>query len=152
MFKIMEIASIVGGCLSFLVISYYYYYFVRYDDSFYFRVSLIFVLVGTFFIADSLLFSVNSKIFASIVTVLDWIWFLFELLFGKKLLYKEDYKWTTINLLEQYGINYGTFKKLSRKEQISILQNTKVLLEDGTMINLMEDDELPEYEVILNKK
>lgn len=152
---IMEACTIVGATLSFVVWAYYFVKSTKEDDSLYFRLYLRHVLVMAFFIVDNALIEQGTVTnLAPLLVGCTYLHFLYELLFSKKRMEKDDERDVCFSIIETYyGIDCKKFRKLSRAEQISILSAATETLSDGTTVKLMEDEEdWNDFECILNKK
>ena len=138
--------------ISCLLYARYLYLIAKYDDAFYFRISLRYVLIMAFVAGNKMILTrPNLLEIAFIFAIFNMLFLAFTFLFGEKFLEKSDEKHEAIYLLEQCGIKYSEFKKLSREEQLTILNSAVISWADGTTDKLVEDeDDLKDFHCILH--
>lgn len=151
--NITKILALGGALFSLVIYIYYTILSIKLEDAFYFRLSLIYPLICTTMLATFFLTGATNSLIYPVLILISYLWFFYELTFGEKRLEESDKKYEALCNLERCGINYKKFKKLSRKEQVMMLQTAIITWEDGTTDILVEDEEeLQEYECILNKQ
>lgn len=152
----MKIISLLGSFIAIIYFCKNFYKMVKNNEVEYRTVSILALIDSMMHFIAYILFDSNDNktnvIMAVIFLLTGYILLLDVIFFATKRVKKNDDIYYATTLLEEAGISYDSFKKLSFHEQLQLLKNTP--FENGDIEGMLieDEDDLAVFACIMNKQ
>ena len=123
---------------------------VKSDDALHLKLTYLYIFVTVMFIMT---IQMQSPVLYTVCGIGSYICLGYTILFGRRTLEANEEKSFAISMLQDCGIDYRVFKKLSYQEQMNMLNSAVFIWRDEISYKLIEEEtDLDNFRCILKKE
>lgn len=156
MLDCMKMIGIIGSVTAIIYFFKNYCKMLKTDEAEYHTVSILAFIDGIMLFMSYILYDINNDktyiVLATLCLLTGCILLIDVVFFATKRVKKNQDEFYAITVLEEVGISYHSFKKLSFNEQLQLLKNTPCKIEGVERMLIEDEDDLMIFDCIMNKK